>query len=103
VKDIEATTQVGGEMSRRHAGWQDRVDREYLLSAGHARLRHDRRPLARLLAAACARARPNELAGEQASVAAFLAMVRWLNAPGGPAPGTLSGSAGSAGGAGRHG
>ncbi len=89
-------------MSRRHAGWLDRDDTEYLLSAGYTRLRHDRRPLARLLAAACARARPHELAGEQASVA-FWAWFCRLDAPGGPAPATLSGPAGRVEGAGRHG
>ncbi len=89
-------------MSRRHAGWLDPDDTEYLLSAGHARLRNDRRPLACLLAAACARARPHELAGEQASVT-FWAWFCWLDAPGGPGPGTLGGPAGRAEGAGRHG
>jgi hypothetical protein len=90
-------------MSRGHASWLNRDDTEYFLSAGYTRLRHDRRPLARMLAAASARARPHELAGEQASVAAYRAMLRWLNAPDGPAAETLSGFASSAEGAGRHG
>jgi hypothetical protein len=83
---IGAATPTGATMSTRHAGCLDRDDAEYLLSAGCARLRHDRRPLARLLVAASGRARPYELVGEQASVAAFEAAVRWLDALPGSIP-----------------
>ena len=90
-------------MSIRHAGCLDRDDAEYLLSAGCSRLRHDQRPLARLLVAASARARPHEFAGEQASVVAFRAAVCWLDALHGSTARPLPGSARCAKDAGQHG